>query len=150
MAIMDYRLEFCDSTSIAAAVGTTVIGNTIDLGAFRTFNDSARDMDIGDGNPVYLHARMNAIAAAAHTATLAFYLQEASTNTPASFANKLTLKAAANVSTTVAGPYVAGYRIYDGALPSATYKRYLRIATTIATTPLTAGTVDIFLSLDSK
>ena len=148
MAIMDARLEFCDGSSLAAAVGTTVIGNVIDLGSFRTYNDAARDMDIGDGTPVYLHARIGTIAAAAHTATLAFYLQEASTNTPASFANKLTLKAAANVSTTVAGPYVAGYRIYDGALPSMTYKRYLRIASTVATTPIASGTVDCFLSLD--
>ncbi|MEK9737680.1 MAG: hypothetical protein VW239_10210, partial [Candidatus Nanopelagicales bacterium] len=47
MAIMDKLAEFCDATSVAAAAGTAVIGNQIDL--------SAAGIDIGRGTPpVYL------------------------------------------------------------------------------------------------
>lgn len=138
MAIMDYRLEFCDATSIAGAVATTVIGNIIDLGV--------ANKDYGDGAPIYLHVRMNALAAVTTTSsTIAFYLQESSSTTAASFANKLTLKAATGYAT-----YVAGYKVYDGALPSATYKRYLRLARTVAAATVNSGSVDAFISLDPK
>ena len=144
MAIMDYRLEFADSTSVGAAVATTVVGNIIDLGAASTFNDSTRNADYGDGTPIYLHVRMNAAATGTtNVSTIAFYLQEAGSTTAASFANALTLKAA-----TVVGTYVAGYKVYDAALPSRSYKRYLRLAAAVATSSLTAGTVDGFISLD--
>jgi hypothetical protein len=140
MAIMDARLEFCDATSLAGAVATTVRGNIIDMGV--------ANKDYGDGTPVYLHVRIGTVVAAAATSTLAFFLQESASTTAGSFANKLTLKAAANVGSDTTNYYAAGYKVYDGALPSVSYKRYLRIATTIATTPIASGTVDAFLSLD--
>jgi hypothetical protein len=146
MAIMDARLEFCDATTLVGAVATTVRGNTIDLGAARTFNDADRNADIGDGTPIYMHVAIGtAIATTANTgsATLSFVLQEANTNTPASFATAFVLSPA-----TARATHVAGYNVYDGALPSRPYKRYLRLATAIATSSLTAGTVDAFLSLD--
>jgi len=144
MAIMDSRLEFCDGVSLAGAVATTVRGHTIDLGVEKK--------DYGDGTPIYLHARIGTAAvtttgngAGAHgAATLAFFLQEAQYNTPASFASVVVLKAASAVSPTMR----AGYRIYEGALPARTYKRYLRIATATATSTLAAGTIDAWLDLD--
>ena len=139
MAIMDYRLEFCDATTLAGAIATTVRGNIIDLGAAG---------DVGDGTPIYMHVRMGATAAATTSGlahgTLAFYLQESASTTAASFANCITLKSATATSTS----YAAGYKVYDGALPARTYKRYLRLATAIATSELVAGTCDAFLSLD--
>lgn len=139
MAIMDYRLEFCDATTLVGATGTTVRGNTIDLGV--------ANKDYADGTPIYMHARVGTAAATtsglAH-ATLAFILQEAAVNTPASFGTAVTLKSATATSTS----YGAGYKIYDGALPTRKYKRYLRLVSTIATSVLVAGTVDAFISLD--
>ena len=144
MAIMDYRLEFADATSVGAAVATTVVGNIIDLGAASTYNDTTRNADYGDGTPIYMHVRMVAAATGATSAsTLAFYLQEAGSTTAASFANAVTLKTA-----TVVGTYVAGYRVYDAALPSRTYKRYLRLACAVATSTVSAGTCDAYISLD--
>lgn len=147
MAIMDARLEFCDATSLAGAIATTVRGNIIDLGATRTFNDSARDFDRADGTPIYMHVRIvtaiTTTSSPGGAATLAFYLQEAGSTTAASFANAVTLKSA-----TAKGTYIAGYKVYDGALPSRSYKRYLRLATAIATSELTAGSCDAFISLD--
>ena len=138
MAIMDARLEFADSVSIAHAVGTTVHGNIIDLGV--------ANKDYGDGAPIYLHVRMNAAAAAsAGSSSIAFNLQEAGSTTAASFANKLTLKAASAFAN-----YVAGYKVYDGALPSVSYKRYLRLVSAVTLTPTTGGTVDAFISLDPR
>jgi hypothetical protein len=87
---------------------------------------------------------MNAAATGTtNTSTIAFYLQEANSATAASFATALTLKAA-----TVVGTYAAGYKVYDAALPSRAYKQYLRLATAIATSTVTAGTCDAYLSLD--
>jgi hypothetical protein len=140
MAIMDSRLEFCDATTLVGATGTTVRGHTIDLGV--------ANKDYADGTPIYMHARIGATAAAttsglAH-ATLAFVLQEAAVNTPASFGTAVTLKSATATSTS----YGAGYKIYDGALPTRKYKRYLRLVSTIATSVLVAGTCDAWINLD--
>ena len=136
--IMDYRLEFADSVSIAHAVGTTVHGNVIDMGV--------ANKDYGDGEPIYLHVRMNAAAAAsAGSSSIAFNLQEAGSTTPASFATKLVLKAASAFAN-----YTAGYRVYQAALPSTSYKRYLRIVSAVTLTPTTGGTVDAWISLDPK
>jgi hypothetical protein len=44
--IMDERLEFADAVSVAAAAGTALIGDVIDLGSVHR--------DIGAGQPVYL------------------------------------------------------------------------------------------------
>jgi len=44
--IMDELLEFCDATSVAAAAGTALVGDVIDLGA--------TPQDLGDGEPMYL------------------------------------------------------------------------------------------------
>ena len=42
---MDSRAEFCDGVSVAAAAGTNLIGNVMDLGV---------SQDIGAGHPTYL------------------------------------------------------------------------------------------------
>ena len=146
MAIMDARLEFCDATTLVGAVATTVRGNIIDLGTASTFNDSTRNADYGDGTPIYMHVRIGTATAGTGSgvsATLSFVLQEAGSNTPASFATAVTLMPA-----TARATYVAGYKVYDGALPSRTYKRYLRLATAIATSTITGGTCDAWISLD--
>ena len=136
MAIMDARLEFADATSVGGVVATTAVGNVIDMGV--------EGKNYGDGTPIYLHVRMVAAATGTtNVATIAWYLQESASTTAGSFATKLTLKAATTTPT-----YVAGYKVYDAALPSVSYKRYLRLATAIATSSVTAGTCDAFLSLD--
>ena len=137
MAIMDYRLEFCDATAVSGAVATTVRGNVLDLGV--------NAKNYGAGTPVYLHVRMNTIAAGKVTATMAMYLQDARTNIAASFANILTLKSAC---TPVATEYALGKVIYNGILPAGiTLKQYIRLVTTIAGSPVTAGRVDAWLDL---
>jgi hypothetical protein len=137
MAIMDYRLEFCDATAVSGATGATVVGNVIDMGANAT--------DWGSGTPVWLHLRMKTAAGRnVGVPTLAFVLENAATNTPASFGTALTLKAA-----TTYASYTAGFKVYEAVLPAISLKRYLRLKCTIATSACTSGQLDAYMSLSA-
>lgn len=145
--ILDERLEFADATSVAAAAGTALIGDVIDLGA------TARDM--GQGEPLYLVITVDTeIITGGAAGTIVFALAsdaQAAIATDGSATVHwqsrafVTDDSAANDTAMNAGEVVAVV-----ALPAQgpVYERYLGILATIATTTVTAGKINAFLTLD--
>ncbi len=136
--IMDERLEFADAVSVAAAAGTALIGDVIDLGA--------TPQDLGNGKPMYLVITTSTeIITGGAAGTLKFQLASDAAAaidtgtfvTDGTDANDAQLK--------------AGGIIYMGALPtggSRAYERYLGILAVTATTTTTAGAINAFLTDD--
>jgi hypothetical protein len=146
--IMDERLEFADATSVAAAAGTALIGDVIDLGA--------TPQDLGNGKPMYLvittsteiitggaagtlkfQLASDAAAAIATDGSATVHIDTGTFVTDGTDANDAQLK--------------AGGIIYMGALPtggSRAYERYLGILAVTATTTTTAGAINAFLPDD--
>ena len=149
MAILDERLEFADNVSVAAAAGTALIGDVIDLGSV--------GRDIGNGQPVYLVLRTGSteIITGGSAGTLQFTLASDSTAAIATDGTAtehvltelfVTDDAAANDT-----EMNAGELIYSAPIPLGTggnYERYLGILATTATTTTTAGTINAYLTLD--
>lgn len=143
--IMDERTEFCDATSVAAAAGTALVGDVIDLGAV------ARD--IGNGQPVYLViTTATEIITGGSAGTVKFQLASDSTADLATSATVhidtgtfVTDDSAAN-----SAQLNAGGVIFCGPLPlqGNVYERYLGILCVTATTTTTAGAINAFLTLD--
>lgn len=142
--ILDERLEFADATSVAAAAGTALIGDVIDLQVAR---------DVGNGQPLYLVITTDTEIITGGTAgTVAFALAsdaQAAIATDGSATihwqsrNFVTDDAAANDSQLNAGGVIAVV-----ALPGegAVYERYLGILCITATTTTTAGKINAFLT----
>jgi hypothetical protein len=143
--IMDERTEFAAATSVAAAAGTALIGDVIDLGA--------GVIDIGNGKPVYLIIQTETeIITGGSAGTLEFRLvsdDAAAIATDGSASVHLisntfvTDDAAAN-----SAALNAGGTIMMAMLPLGTYERYLGILAVTATTTTTAGKINAFLTLD--
>lgn len=146
--ILDELLEIADNTSVAAAAGTALIGDVIDMGSVHR--------DVGDGRPIYMVIKTGTteIITAGNAGTLQFQIvsdAQAAIATDGSatvhYASKLfvTDDAAANDT-----QMNAGQLIVCVALPmeGTVYERYLGVLAVTATTTTTAGTVDIFLTLD--
>ena len=145
--ILDERNEFADATSVAAAAGTALIGDVINLGP-------AAARDIGNGEPLYLVIQAaTEIITGGLAGTISFSLAsdaqaaiavDGSATIHATTGNLVTDDAAANSPSLNAGGL-----IYVGSLPQgALYERYLGILATIGTTPVTAGTINAFLTRD--
>ncbi len=144
--IMDELLEFADNVSVAAAAGTALIGDVIDLG-------SAGE-NPGNGQPLYVIIRpsveiitggaagtltfkvvSDAQAAIATNGTATEHVVTAAFVTDGTDANDAELK--------------VGGTILQVALPvGGTYERYLGILAVTATTTTTAGSIDAFLTYD--
>jgi hypothetical protein len=145
--IMDERLEFADAVSVAAAAGTALIGDVIDLGSV------ARDM--GSGEPMYLVITVDTEIITGGTAgTIKFLL---ASDAQAAIAVDGTASVHADTGTFVTDDAAAnsaqlnaGAILYYGTLPGegTLYERYLGILCTIATTTVTAGKINAFLTLD--
>lgn len=145
--IMDERLEFADATSVAAAAGTALIGDVIDLGSV------ARDM--GAGEPMFLIITTDTeIITGGSAGTIKFQLVsdaqaaiavDGTATVHMDTGTFVTDDAAANDS-----KLNAGGLIYYGPLPGEgnVYERYLGILAVIATTTVTAGKINAFLTLD--
>lgn len=145
--IMDERNEFADAASVAAAAGTALIGDVIDLGA------TARDM--GSGQPLYLVITTDTeIITGGAAGTIKFQLAsdaqaaiatDGSASVHIDTGTFITDDAAANDSQMNAGGV-----IFCGPLPrqGRVYERYLGILAVIATTTVTAGKINAFLTLD--
>ena len=146
--ILDELLEFADATSVAAGAGTALIGDVIDLGA--------TPQDLGVGRQMFLVIQTDtSIITGGAAGTIKFQL-----------ASDAQAAIATNGSATVhidTGTFVtdgddangldAGAYIFVGALPSGAaraYERYLGILATIATTTVTAGAINAFLTYDLK
>lgn len=143
--ILDERNEFADAVSVAAAAGTALIGDVIDLGA--------ASRDIGAGQPVWLVIQTDTeIITGGAAGTVEFRLVSDSTadlatspTTHLSTGTLVTDDAAANDARLNAGGL-----IYAGVLPQgAVYERYLGILTVTGTTTTTAGKINAFLTFDA-
>lgn len=141
--ILDERTEFADAVSVAAAAGTALIGDVIDL--------SATSRDVGHGNPLYLVIQTDTEIITGGTAgTIEFQLAsdaqaaiatDGSATVHLSSGSLVTDDAAANDDRLNAGGY-----ILVAALPQGTYERYLGVLATIGTTTVTAGKINAFLT----
>ena len=145
--IMDERLEFADAVSVAAAAGTALIGDVIDLGA------TARD--IGSGQQMWLVITVDTeIITAGVAGTLKFQLVsdaqaaiavDGTATVHLDSGTFVTDDAAAN------GPLMnAGSVVFAAPLPSEgnAYERFMGILAVTGTTATTAGKINAFLTLD--
>jgi hypothetical protein len=145
--ILDERNEFADAVSVAAAAGTALIGDVIDLGTITR--------DIGNGEPLYLVITTDTeIITGGSAGTIQFALAsdaQAAIATDGSASIHFLTKAyvsddaAANDAQLNAGGVIAVV-----ALPRSgvVYERYLGILCIIATTTVTAGKINAFLTHD--
>lgn len=144
--ILDKNLEFADAVSVAAGAGTANIGNLIDIAVLR---------DIGDGQPLYLVISVDTEIITGGTAgTIAFQLVSDSTETVATDGNQ-TIHAISDTFVTddtllIDDQLRAGGLPFVIALPmeGKLYERYLAVQAVIATTTVTVGAINAFLTLD--
>lgn len=145
--ILEETLEFADAESVAAAAGTALIGDVIDL--------SAIPRDIGNGEPLYLvitTATEIITGGAAGTINFALASDAAAAiatdgSATVHFQTKDFVTDDANTNDAELN---AGGVIAVVALPmeGAAYERYLGILCTIGTTTVTAGAINAFLTHD--
>ena len=145
--ILDERLEIADATSVAAAAGTVVIGDVIDL--------TTIGLDVGIGEPVWFVIQTTTeIITAGAAGTLQFFLVSDSLSTlgggvvasctvHAQTTALVTGNAASNDASFNVGGVPMAVR-----LPSGTYERFLGLLATTATTTTTAGAINAFLADD--
>lgn len=143
--ILDERNEFADAVSVAAAAGTALIGDVIDLGAVQR--------DIGQGEDLFLVIQTAVEIITGGTAgTINFKL---ASDAQAAIATDgtatvhfqtrdfVTDDAGANSAELNAGGVIACVALPWEGVP---YERYLGILATIATTTVTAGSINAFLT----
>jgi hypothetical protein len=147
--ILDESLEFADATSVAATAGTALIGDVIDLGA------AARD--IGTGETLYLVITTDTeIITGGSAGTIKFQLAsdaQAAIATDGSASihydtgTFVTDDAAANSAQLNAGGVICAIAL---PMEGVVYERYLGILAVIATTTVTAGAINAFLTRDVR
>jgi hypothetical protein len=144
--IMDERTEFADAVSVAAAAGTALIGDVINLGSV------ARD--IGQGEPVYLVITTDTEIITGGTAgTVKFQLvsdAQAAIATDGSATVHVDTGTFVTDDSAANSPQLnAGGVIFAGPLPlqGNVYEQYLGILAVTATTTTTAGKINAFLTL---
>lgn len=144
--IMDERTEFADAKSVAAAAGTALIGDVIDLEVVR---------DIGNGQPVYLVITVDTEIITGGTAgTISFALasdaQAAIATDGSATVHFQTRDFVTDDANTNDDELNAGSTIACVSIPleGPEYERYLGILATIGTTTVTAGAINAFLTLD--
>lgn len=145
--ILDETLEFADAESVAAAAGTALIGDVIDL--------SAIQRDIGNGEPLYLvittatEIITGGVAGTINFALVSDAAAAIATDGSATvhFQTKdfVTDDANANDAELNAGGVIAAVALPMEGVP---YERYLGILCTIGTTTVTAGAINAFLTHD--
>lgn len=145
--ILDERTEFADAVSVAAIASTALIGDVIDLGAVHR--------DIGNGQPVYLVITTDTeIITGGSAGTIGFALVsddaaaiaiDGSATVHWASALFVTDDAAVNDARLNAGGVIACVAL---PLEGPVYERYLGILAIIATTTVTAGKINAFLTLD--
>lgn len=142
--ILDELTEFADATSVAAATGTAVIGDVIDLSV---------NQDIGIGEDVWVVIQTATEIITGGTAgTIQFYVVSDSLATLGAAtlasctehlrsASLVTDDSAANSAELNAGGTILAAR-----LPAGSYERYLGVLATIGSTTVTAGAINAFLT----
>ena len=142
--ILDSLLEFANATSVAAAAGTALIGDVIDLQEAR---------DIGNGEPIYLVIQCaTSIITGGSAGTVKFQL---ASDAQAAVATDGSATVHFDTGTFVtdgddANALDAGATIAAVALPMEgnAYERYLGILCVTATHTTTAGAINAFLTKD--
>ena len=142
--ILDSLLEFADATSVAAAAGTALIGDVIDLQEAR---------DIGNGEPIYLVIQCDTdIITGGSAGTVKFQLASDAAAAIATDGSATVHYDTGTIATGAAGSGLtaAGATIAAIALPMEgnAYERYLGILCVTATTTTTAGAINAFLTKD--
>jgi len=145
--ILDKLTEFADAVSVAAAAGTALIGNQIDI--------SAALGDIGHGEPIYLVITTDTeIITGGSAGTIKFQLVsdnsasiavDGSATVHYDTGTFVTDDAAANDSQLNAGGVIACVAL---PMEGKVYERYLGILAIVATTTVTAGKINAFLTKD--
>jgi hypothetical protein len=144
--IIDSLNEFADAQSVAAAAGTALIGDVIDLGA--------TPQDLGNGEPMYLIITVDtSIITGGVAGTIEFKL---ASDAQAAIATDGTATQHIATGTFVtddagAADLLAGEVAFVGAMPSGAgkaYERYLGVLATVGTTTVTAGAINAFLTKD--
>lgn len=138
--IIDKLVEFGTAFDIAEAAGTLLFTNQIDLGA--------ANLDIGQGQPVYLCIHIIEAVSTGSSPTINFRLRSddsASIHATTSSAHFET-GAIAAASLTAGSKWVYALPMGNG-VP---YERYLGLQAVIATATTTTGTATAFLSLDPE
>jgi len=142
--ILDELTEFADATSVAAATGTAVIGDVIDLSV---------NQDIGIGEDVWIVIQTaTEIITGGAAGTIQFYVVSDSLATLGAAtlasctehlrsASLVTDDSAANSAELNAGGTILAAR-----LPAGSYERYLGVLATIGSTTVTAGAINAFLT----
>lgn len=145
--IMDERLEFADAVSVAAVAGTALIGDVIDLGA--------NHRDIGAGQPIYLVITTDTeIITGGAAGTIKFQLvSDAQAAIAVDGSATVHLDTGTFVTDDAAvndAQLNAGGIIFMGVLPNEgkVYEEFLGLLAIIATTTVTAGKINAFLTLD--
>lgn len=148
--ILDERNEFADAVSVAAAAGTALIGDVIDLDPCTVSPNTTVDME---GSDLYLVIQTDTeIITGGSAGTLQFQLAsdaqaaiatDGSATVHITTASFVTDDAAAN-----SAELNAGGVIYCGKLPRGSYERYLGILAITGTTTTTAGKINAFLTSD--
>lgn len=145
--IMDERLEFADAVSVAAAAGTALIGDVIPLGSVHR--------DMGQGQQLFLVISVDTeIITGGSAGTIQFILAsdaQAAIATDGTATAHYTSRAfvtddaAANDTAMNAGQFPVVIAL---PLEGPVYEAFLGILCVIATTTVTAGKINAFLTLD--
>jgi hypothetical protein len=150
---LDERNEFADNVSVAAAAGTALIGDVIDLDPATISPNTTVDLE---GSELYLVIQTGdtEIITGGSAGTIQFFLV---TDAAATLASAVVANCTTHIATAIlvtddsaanSAALNAGGIIYCGKLPSGSYEKYLGILCTIATTTVTAGTINAFLTSD--
>lgn len=141
MPIMDKTLEFCDSVNVAAAAGTALRGDVIQLPA------NIRNLGEG-GRPLYLVIAVETSFASAGAATVQFQL---ATDATASIATDGTASEVISTGAVPFGVLTAG-RQFAIPLPSLgqPLEAFLGLLVTTAVATTSAGTISAYLTMDAQ
>lgn len=144
MSIMDAKLTFCESFSLASISlnSNSNVTNVLDLGAGRDWYDTAKTPDIGNGTPVYLNIICEDEDFASAGSPVVTIDLHASAS--ASMASADTL-----ITTVTDKTPNDGDTILKAAIPLGAVKQYMTV--NVATTAvLTAGKITAYLDLGPR
>lgn len=137
--ITDLQSKFSDAQAVTA---TALSNNVIDLRGGNTTPTLVDESLQGGNEPLWLVCQVGTAFTAAGAATMTVTLESDSTADLATSATVHYTSSAIAVAT-----LVAGYRLFAFPLPGGTtYERYLGLRYTIATGPMTAGTITTYLT----
>lgn len=137
MSIIDQSMEFCDDVEVAAATGTALVGDVVQLPPHK---------DLGSGYPLYLVIGVSEAFASAGAATVEFVL---ATDAQAAIATNGSATEHLSTGKIPFGQLTAGAGI-NLQLPSGSIvpEEYLGILVRTAGAATTAGTINAYLTFD--